>query len=75
MALRAANQGLLIVEKILKQAHHYLSPNGILVVETGNSEDALIAAYQQLPFVWLEFERGGRGVFLLTREQLACFNQ
>lgn len=70
LALRAAKHGLMIVEKILQLAHHYLSPEGILVIEVGNAETALIEAYPELPFVWLEFERGGRGVFLLTRKQL-----
>lgn len=70
MALRADNNGLALVEKIITNAHHYLTEQGILVVEVGNSEEALIEAYPDLPFVWLEFEQGGQGVFLLTAPQL-----
>lgn len=70
MALRAPENGLAIVHEILAHAHHYLSDNGILVVEVGNSDEALQQAYPDLPFLWLEFARGGHGVFLLTAEQL-----
>jgi len=70
MALRTGHNGLAIVEKILAVAHNYLTDDGILVVEVGNSEDALVEAYPDLPFTWLEFEHGGHGVFLLTCEQL-----
>ncbi|WP_133129452.1 50S ribosomal protein L3 N(5)-glutamine methyltransferase [Legionella yabuuchiae] len=70
LALETENNGLAIVEKILRQAHDYLNDKGILVVEVGNSEEALIEAYPDVPFTWLEFESGGQGVFLLTREQL-----
>jgi ribosomal protein L3 glutamine methyltransferase len=70
IALRTEHNGLKIVEKILENAHNYLSDDGILVVEVGNSEEALVAAFPELPFTWLEFEHGGQGVFLLTCDQL-----
>lgn len=70
LALETTNHGLGIVDKILNRAHEYLSDHGILVVEVGNSEEALVKAYPHLPFTWLDFERGGHGVFLLTRQQL-----
>jgi ribosomal protein L3 glutamine methyltransferase len=70
LALETSNNGLAIVEKILENAHDYLSDHGILVVEVGNSEEALLEAYPHVPFTWLDFEQGGHGVFLLTSEQL-----
>lgn len=70
LALETVNNGLAIVEKILANAHDYLNEDGILVVEVGSSEEAVVEAYPQVPFVWLDFENGGSGVFLLTYQQL-----
>jgi ribosomal protein L3 glutamine methyltransferase len=70
IALAAGRAGLDSVRIILQQAGQYLRPQGLLVVEVGNTETAVRRVFRQLPFVWLEFERGGGGVFLLRAEQL-----
>jgi ribosomal protein L3 glutamine methyltransferase len=75
LALEASNNGLSVVETILKNAHNFLSDHGILIVEVGNSEEALVEAYPSLPFLWLDLSEGGSGVFLLTKQQLmTCFS-
>lgn len=77
LGLTSGLDGLDITRRILQQAVKYLSPEGVLVVEVGNSEVALQEAYPQVPFVWVDLERGGNGVFLLQAEELrrysACF--
>lgn len=70
LGLEAGNDGLACVDLILKQAKEYLSPHGMLVVEVGNSEEALLAKYPMLHFIWPEFERGDGGVFILERSEL-----
>ncbi|ELE5024813.1 50S ribosomal protein L3 N(5)-glutamine methyltransferase [Vibrio fluvialis] len=71
LGLAAGTDGLKLVRRILANAPHYLTEKGILVCEVGNSMIHLMDQYPHIPFTWLEFENGGHGVFLLTREQLA----
>jgi ribosomal protein L3 glutamine methyltransferase len=70
LGLAAGADGLAVVRRILADARRHLEPGGILVVEVGDSAERLAAAYPQVPFLWLDLERGGSGVFLLTAAEL-----
>lgn len=70
LALTAGDDGLACADIILAQAKKYLTPKGILILEVGNSADALADKYPNLPFIWLEFENGGEGVALLHAHEL-----
>ena len=70
LALEGGSDGTDIVGQILADAREHLRPDGIIVVEVGASAERLLARYPSVPFLWLDFERGGDGVFLLTAEQL-----
>lgn len=64
-ALVAGSDGLLYVDKLLREAKNYIKDKGILVVEVGNSCENLVEKYPHLDFVWLEFMCGESEVFLL----------
>lgn len=73
--LVAGDDGLDCVRKILFGAKDYLRPGGILIVEVGNSQAAVERAWPQVPFVWLEFEYGGEGVFLLEAQHIYDYHE
>lgn len=75
MGLGSGFDGLDIVRQILSQAASHLNDNGVLICEVGNSQVHLSAAFPNVPFQWLEFERGGHGVFRLTKAQLTQYQQ
>jgi ribosomal protein L3 glutamine methyltransferase len=73
LGLAGGDDGLAVVSRILTQARRYLQGDAIIVVEVGSSAEKLVARYPRVAFLWLEFERGGDGVFMLTAEQLDDF--
>jgi ribosomal protein L3 glutamine methyltransferase len=69
-ALRSGDDGMQAVRKLLAAAVRHLTPQGLLIVEVGNTEAQVRRKFAHLPFVWLSFANGGGGVFLLTAAQL-----
>lgn len=72
LALASGPDGLDFTRRLLREAIAHLTDNGILICEVGNSAAALEQAFPAVPFVWLEFARGGDGVFLLTAADLTA---
>lgn len=75
LALAAGQDGLSLVHKILYHAPDYLTRDGLLVCEVGDSEWALRQAYPQVQFNWLDFEKGGHGIFAINREELVEYRE
>jgi len=79
MGLGSGVDGLDIVREILSQAASHLNDKGVLICEVGNSQMHVEYVYPQVPFTWLTFEKGGHGVFMLTKAQLIehakCFTE
>lgn len=70
MGLYSADEGLAMPLQILRQAADYLSEDGVLIMEVGYSHEALSERLPSMPFLWLEFDHGGEGIFVLTAQQL-----
>ncbi len=75
MGLGSGFDGLDITRRILSEAANHLNDNGVLICEVGNSQVHLTAAFPNVPFQWLTFERGGHGVFRITKAQLQQHQQ
>lgn len=73
IALASGTDGLDFTRRLLREAADHLEEGGSIIVELGNSGRHLEAAFPKVPFLWLEFEYGGHGVFALSRDQLQQF--
>ena len=70
IGLRAGDDGLLLVDRILARAGQFLSEQGVIFIELGNSQAALEGKYGFLPMAWIEFEFGGGGICAIQARDL-----
>lgn len=75
LALEAGDDGLEIAKRIILEADQYMTEKGVLIVEVGNSQYALMEMCPDVPFTWLSFAEGGDGVFLLTYDELVKYKE
>lgn len=72
MALRAGDDGLDLVLKILRDAPLHLSKHGVLICEVGESQQHLERLLPEVPFAWIEFKVGQMGIFALYFEDIVA---
>ena len=70
LALAGGPEGLDVVLALLRQAPAHLEPEGLLVVEVGAAREALERRLPGLTLTWVELERGGEGVVVVSRVEL-----
>ncbi len=70
LGLRAGDDGLDLALKILRAAPAHLTEHGVLIVEVGEAERALVELLPEIPLAWVEFKVGQMGVFVIGREDL-----
>ena len=70
LGLRAGDDGLDLVLKILRDAPLHLSQDGLLICEVGESEQALVELLPDVEFAWIEFKVGQMGIFAVECSEL-----
>ncbi|HHW4678251.1 MAG TPA: 50S ribosomal protein L3 N(5)-glutamine methyltransferase [Xylella sp.] len=70
LGLRAGQDGLDLVFKILRDAPAYLDEDGLLICEVGESEQHLVKQLPNVDFAWIEFKVGQMGVFAVECREL-----
>ena len=74
LGLRAGDDGLDLVLKILRDAPLHLSQDGLLICEVGESEHALVKLLPDVEFAWIEFKVGQMGIFAVECAELIRHN-
>ena len=71
LALAGGEDGLDLVRILLTDAARILRPTGLLILEVGNSFEALDDLSEQLHPIWVELQQGGHGVAVFMAQDLA----
>ncbi|KAB0535305.1 50S ribosomal protein L3 N(5)-glutamine methyltransferase [Xanthomonas cissicola] len=70
LGLRAGDDGLDLVLKILRDAPQHLSEDGLLICEVGESEQHLVRLLPEVDLAWVEFKVGQMGIFAVECREL-----
>lgn len=73
IGLASGPSGFDAAERIVRGAAERLTDDGVLFVEVGAGAEAFQAAHPRWALTWLEFERGGDGVFVASAAEIREF--
>ena len=73
LALVADDEGVAIVERILCEAADHLTEQGVLILEVGEIEPAVVQRLGDATVAWPEFSRGGEGVLVADATTLRAY--
>lgn len=73
LALAAGEDGMDVVEHIVREAADHLTEHGFLIVEVGDGLEAVEAKFPGLPITWLSVSGGDDQVFMATAGDLRAY--
>ena len=70
IALEADAEGTELAVSLLQEAVRVLAPDGLMLLEVGETWMALEDRLPRVPFLWLELPQGGSGVAAISAQEL-----
>ena len=70
IALEADAEGTALAVRLLREGGRVLAPDGLMVLEVGETWRALEDRLSKVPFLWLELPQGGSGVAVINAHEL-----
>ena len=70
MALVSEEEGTQLARQLLQQAATALRPDGLMVLEVGETMWEMEARYPKVPFLWLDLPQGGSGIAAMRAQEL-----
>lgn len=69
-ALEADEEGVALAADLLRDAARVLSDDGLLILEVGESVEAMESRLPRVPFTWIDLPEGGTGVAAVSAQEL-----
>ena len=70
IALEADAEGTELAVRLLREGARVLAPNGLMLLEVGETWMTLEDRLPKVPFLWIELPQGGSGVAVISAQEL-----
>ncbi len=70
IALITKNNGLYIIQKIIKKSYKFLKKNGYLICEVGNKKKIILKKNKKIKFNWFNLKNKNNNIFYIKKNKL-----